>query len=79
MIAFGFGEVLGGWITGIVIDKYGCKTASIKNVFLTALMTSVTLFCINVNKYSITTFIMCFVWGYMDGSLNIHCHSIMGF
>jgi len=79
MVAFGVGEVFGGFIMGITIDKFGSKTAGIQNVIIAIIMTAVTITCIQINEYNYMTFIMCFIWGYLDGSVNIHCFSIMGF
>ena len=43
MVAFGFGEVTGATIMGIVVDKFGSKIGSIKNVILVILMTATTI------------------------------------
>jgi sugar phosphate permease len=79
MIAFGFGEVMGGIVMGFVIDKFGSKVASIKNIILVIIMTVTTIISIEVDEYNYMTFIMCFIWGYLDGALNIHCLQIAGF
>ena len=72
MVSFGFGEVIGGHLTGMVIDKYGSKIGSIKNVILAILVTSVTIISINMGSYNYMTFIMAFFWGYEDAANNIH-------
>lgn len=46
MVAFGVGEIIGSFIVGAIIDKYGSKTTSIYNVimaFLSAVITIVFL------------------------------------
>ena len=46
MVCFGFGEVIGGIVMGWVIDRYGSKIGSIKNVFIALAMTSSTYYSI---------------------------------
>lgn len=72
MICFGFGEVIGGIIMGLVIDKMGSKVGAIKNVFIALAMTSSTYYSTNRLTYDWMTFVMCFIWGYLDGAINIH-------
>ena len=79
MVAFGFGEVLGGQLMGFAIDRCGSKRSSIKNVMLAILVTSATYASIEIGKYNYMTFIMCFTWGYLDGANNIHSFQICGF
>lgn len=43
MVAFGFGEVIGGLFLGFFIDKLGSKNASLMNVLIILLLISVTL------------------------------------
>ena len=72
MIFFGVGELFGGQIMGFVVDKFGSKVTTLKNVFLAMLMTAVTFTSVDMCEYNYMTFIMCFVWGYLDGANNIH-------
>ena len=46
MVAFGFGEVIGGFIIGIIIDKIGSKKTSVVNVIIILIL-------INVTAYSV--------------------------
>jgi predicted MFS family arabinose efflux permease len=79
MVAFGFGEVIGGFLIGIIIDKIGSKKTSIVNVIIILVLINVTAFSVNSNKYDWITFLMCFLWGFQDSSLNIHIFQILGF
>ena len=58
---------------GIVIDKCGSREGSIKNVIIAIVMTITTIVSTNMGEYNYMTFIMTFVWGYLDGAINIHC------
>ena len=42
MVAFGFGEVLGGPFMGYVVDRYSSKIGSIVNVGVIVVVTTVT-------------------------------------
>lgn len=64
MVAFGFGEVIGGIIFGWIIDKIGSQKTSVVNSFVVAGMTFVTYISIQRMKYDTVTFIMCFLWGF---------------
>ena len=71
MVAFGFGEVSGGFLHGLLIDKIGSKKTVIINVLIIIIMTFLSLCSLYNNKFDWKSFFMCFVWGYQDGSLNI--------
>ena len=79
MIAFGFGEMFGGYIMGVFIDNLGSKVGSVKCIILCILTTAITYISIDVNEYNYVSYTMCFFWGYFDGCINIHCLQIMGF
>jgi predicted MFS family arabinose efflux permease len=63
MIAFGFGEVIGGLVMGLVNDKIGNKKTSIINVVLVALCFAVTLYNIHDLTFDWSSYLMCFLWG----------------
>ena len=42
-------------------------------------MTATTCYSVHMDKYNYMTFIMTFVWGYLDGAINIHSFQILGF
>ena len=73
MVGFGVGEIIGGLGMGLFIDKFGSKCSSIKNIILVLLMTAITYYAITIGKFNYLAYAMTFIWGYMDGSLNIHC------
>ena len=79
MVCFGFGEVFGGIMMGHIIDRYGSKMGSLKNVVLIVIMTATTYGSLCILEYNYLSFIMCFTWGYLDGAINIHSYQILGF
>jgi MFS family permease len=46
MVAFGFGEVIGGLFLGFFIDRFGSKKASIMNIMIILVMILVTIICV---------------------------------
>lgn len=79
MVFFGVGEIFGGLMMGLFIDKFGSKCASVKNIILVMMMVAITYYNIYNGEYNYLSFMMTFMWGYMDGALNIHCFQICGF
>lgn len=79
MVAFGIGEVVGSIIVGIIIDKIGSKKTSIVNILIILILINVTAVSVYSEKYDWMTFLMCFLWGLQDSSLNIHTFQILGF
>jgi len=79
MVAFGFGEVFGGFLHGMVIDKLGSKRSCYVNTFFMCIMTATALISINNGKYNYLSYIMCFFWGWNDGVINIFMFQMMGF
>ena len=77
--AFGAGEVLGGFIHGLIIDKIGSKKAVILNVFFIIIAMSCTQISLYTLTYNYLTFITTFLWGYQDGMNNIFLFQILGF
>lgn len=57
---------------GQVIDKVGAKKATFMNLANILAMIAITLYNLHDLEYGYLSFIMCFVWGWQDGSLNIH-------
>lgn len=64
LIALGFGEVLGGLLLGLIIDKIGSKKTSLINFSVIIILISVTILSINSEKYNWLTYVMCFLWGF---------------
>ena len=72
MVAFGFGEVLGGPCAGLIVDKYGNKSGVFLNMFVILLTTLITVAYLIVFKFSWLAFAMTFLWGFQDGTINTH-------
>jgi predicted MFS family arabinose efflux permease len=71
MVAFGFGEVVGGFIHGLIIDWIGSRASIKVNLLVMVVTFSSTLWSLNKMNFDIYTFAMCFMWGYEDGTVNI--------
>jgi predicted MFS family arabinose efflux permease len=79
MVAFGFGEIVGGLSIGQVVDRKGSKIASLVNmayVLFTVLLTGIYL---HSPSYGFLVFFMSFMWGVEDGAVNTHCLEMLGF
>ena len=79
MIGFGVGDVLGGVDTGLLIDRIGPKYTCLTNMASVVLLTSATVLNVSQAEYNVWTYIMCFLWGFQDGSLNTHTFNLCGF
>ena len=64
MVIFGLGEVVGGILIGLVIDRKGSRYVAIVNVLVVLLMTFSTLSFLGINKFNLLAFLMTFLWGY---------------
>ena len=78
MITLGFGQMFGGLLMGLLIDKIGAKRTSIVNVSLLSLTILLSILVIYQKSYNVVTFTCCFFWGLSDGALNIHSFSVLG-
>ena len=79
MVAFGVGEVFGGFLHGLLIDRIGSKKAVLVNICILIIVIAATELSLNSLEYNYLTFIMCFCWGYEDGSQNIFLFQLLGF
>lgn len=79
MILFGVGEILGCFFIGLVVDKLGSKIASGCLIVIMIVMTLVTLVYCAVWEFGWMAFLMCFLWGFQDSSVNTHAQEILGF
>ncbi len=68
MVAFGFGEVLGGLFNGLIINKIGLKITTIINALIIIIMTAITIYSLHELIFDWKSYLMCFLWGYQDGS-----------
>lgn len=64
MVLFGVGEILGCFFIGYIVDKKGSKYATIFNLAIMLIMGGVTIAYIQVYKYGILAYLMCFMWGF---------------
>jgi MFS family permease len=78
MITLGFGQMFGGLIMGLLIDKFGSKKTTFINVALLSITAILSLVVIYQVSYNYITFICCFFWGLSDGALNIHSFQVLG-
>jgi len=72
MSFFGLGEIFGSQVMGMVIDKVGANKATFMNLANILAMIAITIYNLHDLTYNYLSFFMCFVWGWLDGSLNIH-------
>ena len=79
MVVFGVGEVCGCIFIGQMIDNHGSKVVSIINVSIIIVMTFVTLAFLGINEFNLLAFLMTFLWGVQDATVNTHCFEICGF
>ena len=79
MVAFGFGEVIGGYLHGLIIDKLGSKRTCYVNTSIMTITVASCLVSINNGEYNYLSFIMCFCFGWSDGVTNTFMFQMMGF
>jgi MFS family permease len=79
MILFGIGEILGCFFIGLIVDKFGSKTASVMNILIMTCMTIVTFIYCWIWEFGWLAFLMCFLWGFQDSAINTHSGEILGF
>mmetsp|Transcript_5010 Transcript_5010/g.8543 ORF Transcript_5010/g.8543 Transcript_5010/m.8543 type:complete len:116 (+) Transcript_5010:921-1268(+) len=78
MMLFGIGEVLSGILSGLQIDRFGSRRQVLFNLSLILLTVGVSVLSIRRATYDWVTYVMCFLWGYQDGAINIHTFQILG-
>jgi len=64
---------------GPMNDKLGSKKTSFVNVTLVVITIAMTVENIVDLRYNYTSFLMCFLWGFMDAAINIHSNAICSF
>lgn len=64
MVGFGFGEILGCFFIGFIVDKFGSKVAAFCNVIIIIIMTIVTIAFIMVWEFNWLAWAMAFLWGF---------------
>jgi hypothetical protein len=63
MVGFGVGEVVGGFLIGALVDRFGTKVAVLTNLSIIVIMSGVTLAFIYQFKFNALPWIMCLMWG----------------
>jgi predicted MFS family arabinose efflux permease len=79
MVTFGVGEILGCFLTGYIVDRFGSKVAVIANLLIIVATTLETLGFIYVYNFNWMAFVMTFLWGMQDSMINTHTQQILGF
>jgi predicted MFS family arabinose efflux permease len=79
MVSFGFGEIVGGLLIGQVVDRKGSKPAALVNMGLVFVTVLLTVIYLQDPEYNAFVFLMAFMWGVEDGSVNTHCLEMLGF
>ena len=64
MVIFGIGEVIGGILIGLVIDRKGSRYVAVVNVLVVMVMVFATLSFLGINKFNLLAFLMTFMWGF---------------
>lgn len=72
MIAFGVGELSGCFFIGFIIDKYGNKTATITIEVILCITMTATFGFLVAYEFGAWAYIMCFMWGLSDSTVNTH-------
>ena len=79
MSVFGLGEVLGAPIFGNIRDRIGNKVAIVYLTIITTMAVFCFLYLNHVNKWSNLAYLMTFMWGLQDGSINTMIMCIFGY
>jgi len=75
----GAGDLLGGVVVGQIRDRFGNKVTIIYNIILIIPSFIIILIVNNTNTYNYTSWLMCFMWGFMDSGVGILLYSMLGF
>lgn len=79
MIGIGVGEILGALICGKVTDWKGTK-AGLYVIISMAIPALTVLILINeLFEFSALSYVMCLLWGLMDGAENTFSNCVLGF
>ena len=79
LVGFGFGEVFGAFFMGWFIDKFDPRKGTLMNILIIILTISVTLASIGASRFNWLSYLMSFMWGIADGTINIHTLQTLGF
>lgn len=79
MVSFGVGEICGGPLLGLIIDKKGNKAATLANIIMIIAQTVFVLLFLYYNEYNWLAFAMTFLWGLQDSANNTHTSEMLGY
>ncbi len=71
--------MIGGAIIGRVIDTHGLKIALINSLMVTTVAFAGMLYYIHVYQFSWITFLVTFLWGIQDSTINNIMNCTLGF
>lgn len=63
MVVFGFGEMIGCFLAGILIDKKGSKFAAVLDLATIFVTILVTILFLAQNEFNSLAYLMTFMWG----------------
>jgi len=72
MVLFGIGEILGCFYIGFIVDRWGSKKAAFHNMVIIVIMGAITMGFISQYRFNSLAYLMCFMWGFQDSSVNTH-------
>ena len=64
MVWLGVGEVLGGQLIGLIIDRFGSKRSTLFNILIISAMSTVTILNLDLKEVGYLAYLMCFLWGF---------------
>lgn len=70
MVLFGIGEIIGCFMTGAIVDRFGSRVATVCNMVTIISMTAVSVAFIIQFEFNALAWIMCFLWGMCDSAIN---------
>ena len=70
MVVFGIGEIIGCFLIGYIVDKYGSRVASFMNTALILSAIVTTLFFLHNEEFGNLAYLMAFIWGVQDSGVN---------
>ena len=79
MIAFGCGEIVGSFLQGQFVDRFGTQKSLIGLLLIILACAATTLVFNEIHKFTALAFIMSFFWGCNDGAINNHIATLLGF
>ena len=79
MIPMGFGQMLGGFFIGHLIDRKGMKFAILIASLVFSISFITIILYIHYSKFSAFTFLVTFLWGFQDSVTGNILNCTLGF